>query len=77
MTNWATKWMHDDEKKGFVSIKFLKNTSFHTYNYPFGIGSYLGNDTFGFLSVWEIIIWGKNHLGKYPTAISNAFVLYI
>ena len=31
--------------------------------YPFGIRSYLGNDAFGFLSVWE-----KIHLGKYPTA---------
>ena len=37
---------------------------------PFGIRSYLGNDTFGKLSAWEIIIWEKIHLGKYPTALA-------
>ena len=36
---------------------------------PLGIRSYLGNDTFGKLSVGEIIIWEKIHLGKYPTAL--------
>ena len=30
--------------------------------------SYSGNDVFGFLSVWEIMVLGKIHLGKYPTA---------
>ena len=38
---------------------------------PFGIRSYLGNYPFGKLSVWEIIIWEKIHLGKYPTACTT------
>ena len=28
----------------------------------------MGNDTFGKLYVWGIIIWEKIHLRKYPTA---------
>ena len=41
---------------------------------PFGIRSKLDNDTYGILSVWEIISWGKIHLGKYPTAIYSLYV---
>ena len=39
--------------------------------FPFGIRSYLGNDVFGFLSVWEMMVWEKTQLGKYPTAIKT------
>ena len=57
--------------KGIIYMQKIKKklgnnhkTWYNLGKNPFGIRSYLGNDTFGKLSVWEIIIWEKIHLEK-------------
>ena len=58
-------------KKYYHVLDNIKEKIYNLGKNPFGIRSYLGNYPFGKLSVWEIIIWEKIHLGKYPTAVSN------
>ena len=57
--------------KNLYNLGKYPKTWYNLGKYPFGIRSYLGNDTFGILSVWDIIIWEKIPLGKYPTAVSS------
>ena len=54
--------------KNLYNLGKYPKTLYNLGKYPFGIRSYLGNDTFGILSVWDIISWEKIPLGKYPTA---------
>ena len=53
--------------------EIFKNKLHHLGKYLLGTRSYLGDDKYGFLSVWVTIIWEYIHLVKYPTAISSLY----